>query len=212
MECQDFALQLDDLLDGQLDVARQKSVQEHLGRCPDCRRRHEHAKAVREAVRKLSPPALHPGFTDQALARATRAAVGGPRPMWRPVLGMALAASLVLGVALGVFFSTQSAPVQTVVLTIDRPETVRLMFNSARPLKAATLSLALPENVELVGYGGRRELSWQTDLREGGNLMQLPLVVRGATKEELVASLSHDGSSKTFRLKIEVDNAGRPGM
>jgi predicted anti-sigma-YlaC factor YlaD len=206
MECHDFAQQLDDLLDGGLDAARQKSIQEHLGRCPDCRRRHEHAVAVRQAVRELSPPALHPGFIDQALVRATR--IGEARPGWRPKLGMALAASLVLGAALGLFFATQPT-VQTVALTIDRPETVRLMFNSAKPLKAATLSLALPENVELVGYGKRRELSWQTDLREGGNLMQLPLVVRGATKDDLVASLSHDGSSKTFRLKIEVDNAGK---
>ncbi len=206
MECHDFAQQLDDLLDGGLDAARQKSIHEHVGRCPDCRRLHEHAVAVRQAVHELSPPALHPGFIDQALARATR--IGGARPGWRPKLGMALAASLVLGAALGVFFATQPT-VQTVALTIDRPETVRLMFNSAKPLKAATLSLALPENVELVGYGKRRELSWQTDLREGGNLMRLPLVVRGATKDDLVASLSHDGSSKTFRLKIEVDNAGR---
>jgi anti-sigma factor RsiW len=202
---------LDDLLDGGLDAARQKPLQEHLGRCADCRRRHEHAVAVREAVRKLSPPAMHPGFVDQALSRATRSVADGARPLWRPVLGMALAASLVLGVALGVFLAMQPV-VQTVALTIDRPETVRLMFNSAKPLKAATVSLVLPENVELVGYGGRRELSWQTDLREGGNLMQLPLVVRGATKDELVASLSHDGSSKTFRLKIEVDGAGRSGM
>jgi len=206
MECRDFVQQLDDLLDGGLDAARQKSIQEHVGRCPECRRLHEHAVAVRQAVHELSPPALHPGFIDQALARATR--IGEARPGWRPKLGMALAASVVLGAALGVFFATQPT-VQTVALTIDRPETVRLMFNSAKPLKAATLSLALPENVELVGYGKRRELSWQTDLREGGNLMQLPLVVRGATKDDLVASLSHDGSSKTFRLKIEVDNAGR---
>jgi len=206
MECRDFVQQLDDLLDGGLDAARQKSIQEHVGRCPECRRLHEHAVAVRQAVHELSPPALHPGFIDQALARATR--IGEARPGWRPKLGMALAASVVLGAALGVFFATQPT-VQTVALTIDRPETVRLMFNSAKPLKAATLSLALPENVELVGYGKRRELSWQTDLREGGNLMQLPLVVRGATKDDLVASLSHDGSSKTFRLKIEVDNARR---
>jgi len=206
MECRDLAQQLDDLLDGGLDAARQKSIHEHLGRCPECRRRHEHAVAVRQAVHELSPPAPHPGFIDQALARATR--VGEARAVWRPKLGMALAASLVLGAALGVFFATQPT-MQTVALTIDRPETVRLMFNSAKPLKAATLSLALPENVELVGFGNRRELSWQTDLREGGNLMQLPLVVRGATKDDLVASLSHDGSSKTFRLRIEADNAGR---
>jgi hypothetical protein len=204
MECRDFTPQLDDLLDAGLDALQRKAIQEHLESCPECRRRHEHAVAVRQAVRKLSPPALRPGFVYQAVSRATR--VGGARRL--PMLGMALAASLVLGVALGVFFAMQPS-VQTVALTIDRPETVRLMFNSAKPLKAATLSLALPENVELVGYGNRRELSWQTDLREGGNLMQLPLVVRGATKEELVASLSHGGSSKTFRLKIEVDNAGR---
>ena len=209
MECRDFASQLDDLLDGGLDAPRRKSADEHLLGCRDCHRRHEHAVAVREGVRRLSPPAMHPGFVDQALSRATR--VGEARPRWRPVLGMALAASLVLGVAIGVFLATRPA-VQTVALTVDRPETVRLMFNSAKALKAATVSLALPENVELVGYGGRRELSWQTDLREGGNLMQLPLVARGVTKEELVASRSHGGSSKTFRLRIEVDNAGRSGM
>src|SRR6266581_8581714 len=139
MECRDFTPQLDDLLDGGLDAARHKSVQEHLGHCPDCRRRHEHAVAVRQAVRKLSPPALRPDFIDQALSRATR--VGAARPKWRPVLGMAIAATLVLGVALGVFFATQPS-VQAVALTIDRPETVRLMFNSAKPLKAVTLSLA----------------------------------------------------------------------
>src|SRR5437899_3188642 len=212
MECSEFALRLDDLLDGRLHALGRKSIEEHLGRCPDCRNRHEHAVAVLESVRKLTPPAAHPGFIDQALSRATRPVAGAARPKWRPVLGIALAASLVLGVALGVFLATQPEPVQAVALTIDRPETVRLMFNSAKPLKADTLSLALPENVELVGYGGRRELSWETDLREGGNLMQLPLVVRGVTKDDLVASLSHGGSSKTFRLKIEVDNAGRSGM
>jgi hypothetical protein len=205
MDCSEFAQRLDDLLDGRLHALGRKSIEEHLSRCPDCRKRLEHAATVLDGVRKLTPPAPHPGFIDQALSRATRPAAA--RSKWRPVLGMSLAASLVLGVALGVFLGTRPDPVQAVALTIDRPETVRLMFNSAKPLKAATLSLALPENVELVGYGGRRELSWQTDLREGGNLMQLPLVLRGATKEELVASLSHGGSSKTFRLKIEVDNA-----
>jgi anti-sigma factor RsiW len=212
MECSEFALRLDDLLDGRLDALGRKSLQEHLERCADCRKRHEHAVAVLEAVRKLTPPAPHPGFIEQALSRATRPVPVAARSKWRPVLGMALAASLVLGVALGVFLATRPDPVQAVVLTIDQPETVRLIFNSAKPLKAATVSLALPENVELVGYGGRRELSWQTDLREGGNLMQLPLVVRGATKQDLVASLSHGGSSKTFRLKIEIGNAGRSGM
>src|SRR5437773_6649505 len=150
MECSDFALRLDDLLDGRLHALGRKSIEEHLGRCPDCRQRYEHAMAVLEAVRKLSPPALHPGFIDQALSRATRPAAGAARPKWRPVLGMALAASLVLGVALGVFFATRPDPVQAVALTIDRPETVRLMFNSAKPLKAEEHTSELQSHHDLV--------------------------------------------------------------
>ena len=128
------------------------------------------------------------------------------------MLGMALAASLVLGVAAGVFLSLREAPVQTVALAVERPETVRMVFNSAKPMQAATLSLALPENVEIVGYGHRRELSWQTDLREGQNLLQLPLIARGAVKDELVAQLSHGTSTKTFRVKFEIAQKGTPGM
>ncbi len=80
MECSDFAMRLDDLLDGGLDALQRKSVQEHLERCPDCRHRHEQALAVLESVRKLSPPAMHPGFIDQALSRATRPAAGASFP------------------------------------------------------------------------------------------------------------------------------------
>jgi len=212
MECRDFTLQLDDYLDGRVDAVRQRSIQGHLERCPNCRSRHQHAVALQAALRTLPAPTPHPGFVDQALSRATRAALSSAHPTWRAVIGMAIAATLVLGVALGVFLAAQPSPVRTVALTLERPETVRLIFNSAKPLQAATLSLALPENVELVGYGDRRELSWQTDLRKGGNLLRLPLVARGTAKDELVARLSHGGSSKTFRLKFEVDNAGKSGM
>src|SRR5258708_15166018 len=106
MECRDLAQQLDDLLDGGLDALQRKAIQEHLGSCPDCRRRHEHAVAARQAGPELSPPALHPGFIDHALSRATR--VCGARPGWRPMLRMALAARLALGVAPGVVFGTQA--------------------------------------------------------------------------------------------------------
>jgi hypothetical protein len=61
--------------------------------------------------------------------------------------------------------------------------------------------------VELVGYSGRRELTWQADLREGGNLLQLPLVVRGTAGGEIRARVSHGESSRTFRVRIEVKKA-----
>jgi len=212
MNCRDFTMHLDDWLDGLLDAAGQRSIQEHLGHCPACRRRHEHAVRVQAVVRELAPPAPHPGFVDQAIARATRMTVPGSRSKWRAVVGMSLAASLVLGVAVGAFLVVWSAPVQTVALRVEQPENVRVMFNSAMPLQEALLHLALPENLELVGYRDQRELTWQTDLREGGNLLQLPVIARGMVKDDLVASLSHGGSTKTFRVKFEVESGRRSGM
>lgn len=206
MECSDFTRQLDDYLDGRLDVARQGSMQAHFEGCLACRRRQQQAAALLAALRELPAPAPRPGFLDEALARAAAGRTGGLRR--GPLIGLALAASLVLGVALGVFFATQPAPVQAVTLALEQPQTVRLVFHSAQPLSGARMHLTLPEKVELVGYGGRRELAWQTDLRQGANLLQLPLLAHGAAKGELVARLSHEEASKTFRIKVQVKPQG----
>ncbi|HUG77595.1 MAG TPA: zf-HC2 domain-containing protein [Burkholderiales bacterium] len=207
MDCRDIDLYLEDYLDDRLDALRHRSVHEHLQRCPSCLDRHDQALALQAALRALPAPPPRPGFLDEALARATRAPAGFLR---RPVAGLALAASLALGIALGAFFAAQRgpAPEMSVALELERPQVVRLMFNSAKPLPGAILSLALPENVELVGYGARRELTWQADLRAGPNLLQLPLVAHGTPGGELVARLSHGDASKAVRVKIRLNPPG----
>jgi len=101
---------------------------------------------------------------------------GAAHSKWRPVLGMALAASLVLGVALGVFLATRPDPVQAVVAD-DRSARDRAPHVQQREAAESRHiePRHCPRNVELVGFSGRRELSWQTDLREGGNLMTASL-------------------------------------
>jgi hypothetical protein len=208
MDCRSFALQVDDWLDGRLDDAHGRSMQSHVDGCSACRRGYGDAGALRTALRTLSAPALPTGYAERVLAMAAAAPPRGRQA----VLGMALAASFVLGLGVAaILFALRPEPMQTLVLTARQPENVRLMFNAAKALPDATLSLTLPENVEIVGYGDRRELTWTTDLREGGNVLRLPLVVRGATGGELVARVSSGASSRTFRLKIEVRSADGSG-
>jgi hypothetical protein len=212
MDCRLFALQVDDWLDGRLHAAERQSMQSHLESCACCSRGYHDAEELRAQLRMLPVPALRPGFAEQAFARAAAAPAGAARIGRRAVVGMALAASLVLGLGVAmILFAVRPEPVHTVVLTVRQPESVRLMFNAAKPLPGATLSLTLPENVEIVGYGDRRELTWRTDLREGANLLQLPLIVHGPAGGELVARVSRGASSRTFRLKIEVRGADAAG-
>src|SRR5262245_64410234 len=89
MKCDEFTARLDDYLDGGQD---ERAMREHLSACEDCRRLHEHAAAVLAAVRRLSPPEVHPEFVDRAIARATRSDEGVARSGRRAALGVALAA------------------------------------------------------------------------------------------------------------------------
>jgi hypothetical protein len=209
MDCRSFALQVDDWLDARLDAAHGRSMQTHVDGCPGCRHGYGDAGALRTALRTLSAPAVRLGFAEQALARAAAA----PPKDRQAVLGMALAASVVLGLGVAaILFALRPEPMQTLVLTARQPENVRLMFNADKALPDATLSLTLPGTVEIVGYGERRELTWTTDLREGGNLLRLPLVAQGPAGGELVARLTHGSSGKTFRLKIKVKGADATAM
>jgi Putative zinc-finger len=209
MECRDFAPRVDDGLDGRLSAADEQSMQAHRDACPRCAHAYGLAAELRVALRTLPAPALRPGFAERALAKATAVPEDALRFGRRAVASMALAASLVLGVGLAaILFALRPQALPTVVLAAQQPESVRLVFSAARPLSGATLSLSLPENVELVGYGGRRELSWKTDLSAGSNVLRLPLVVRGPAGGELVARVARGASSTTFRLRIEVRDAG----
>jgi len=202
---------MDDWLDGQLDAAARPSMQHHLNGCAGCRSGYRRAEELRAELRSLPAPEMRPGFAAQALARAAGARPRTERRV-RLGLGMALATGVALALGVGMLlFAVRPEPVQTVVLSVRQPESVRLVFNAARALPGSTLTLRLPENVAIVGYGDRRELTWTTDLREGANLLRLPLVVNGPAAGDLVAQLSRGASTKTFRVKIKVRGADATG-
>lgn len=150
------------------------------------------------------------GFYDRALARATHEGTRRQRNRWVMTgFGSALAAGLVLWLIGGFFLTAPqtSAPVAEipgVVMTLAEPRTVNLVFASKSNLDAATLTVTLPDGVELAGFPGQREIAWQTSLVEGRNLLPLELIALTPVGGEVLARLEHDNRKRTFRLRIEV--------
>lgn len=151
----------------------------------------------------VEPPSA--GFAARVLG--TRRA-----PWLRPAFGFALAASLVAGVGLTLWLGEGPAPAespspgtQVVVLAAGSTGPVRLAFRSPRDLSGVTISLQLPEGVELAGHPGRQALSWQADFQAGANVLELPLVVRTGASGVLTATLDHGGSHKAFTVQVRAD-------
>jgi hypothetical protein len=76
------------------------------------------------------------------------------------------------------------------------------MFNASESLANASISVVLPESVEIVGRPDLHRLSWRADLKQGPNLLQLPLIAVGNGSGTLVIRLAYGSLVRTLEVPI----------
>jgi hypothetical protein len=167
---------------------------------------------ILELLKDYPMPEANAGFFEQALVRATHEGSRRQRNRWLLTgFGSAVAAGLVLWVIGGFLLTTPELPVPApdaaipgITMTLEEPRTVNLVFASTEALNAATLTVTLPEGIEMSGFPGQREITWQTSLNAGKNLLPLKLIATSPLGGEVYATLRHDDRGRTFRLRIDV--------
>ena len=155
--------------------------------------------AIAQRLRRMPEPAMAPDFPDRLFA-AVSGAPDRASP-WR----FAMAAALALGVGLGLWLDPgqgQAVTPVTVAVASGAVSPVRLVFRSPRALAGVTVSLRLPEGVELAGRDGRREWRWQTDLDRGGNVLELPVIVRAGEGGLITADVSYGQDRRQFAVLV----------
>lgn len=218
MICDDLKLELDDYLDGLLEDARHAAVQDHLENCHQCRQLLQREQAFRQDLRDLPVPPARPGYA----ARAVDKARAGTRIFHGHSFVAGFSSAIAAGVAIWVisilFLAGPVEPpqdsLQTVSIVLFETQKVKLAFDSPRELGNARVSLLLPEHVELDGFPGQREISWQTDLRQGRNILSLPIRATQLSQGTMEARIEHQGKSRVIRINLQAGKAGLsgPGM
>ena len=178
----------------------------------------ENDNIVEEQERKLvgllkdyPMPQAASGFYDQALARAVHTGSKKQRNRWIMTgFGSAIAAGIVLLLVSGLFFNQPNIPapdsnsIPGISIALAEPSTVNLMFAAREPLDGAKLTVLLPDGIELAGFPGQREVSWETSLAAGKNMLPLKLVATSPAGGEVIARLEHKDRNRTFRLQVNV--------
>jgi hypothetical protein len=165
---------------------------------------------ILELLKDYPMPDATVEFYDQALARATHEGTRRQRNRWVMTgFGSAIAAGLALWLIGGFFLTTPvvttpDASIPGIAMTLEAPRTVNFVFASATALDEATLTVSLPDGIELAGFPGQREVTWQTSLVEGKNYLPLELIALTPTSGEVLARLEHDDRGRTFRLRVNV--------
>ena len=211
MNCTLINEQLDDYLDGELTPDQANLFERHSGECAPCQRNLDEQRALRTRLRsygEASVPQPDAAFFDLAMARATRNGSRKQRNRWVMTgFGGAMAAALAIWMIGGVFFSTpqvDDAAIPGVTMALEEPRTVNLVFSASEAMDVATLTVTLPSGIELAGFPGQREISWQTSLSQGRNLLPLKLIAWTPSGGELLARLEHEDRDRVFRLRVDV--------
>lgn len=159
-------------------------------------------------------PAASATFYDQAIARATHQGSRLQRNRWVLTgFSAAVAAGLAVWLISGMLLTNPATTVSSdamqaaipgVTMTLEEPRTINLVFASATALESATLTVSLPVGIELDGFPGQREISWETNLNQGRNLLPLKLIALTPVGGELLARLEHDGNDRVFHLQVNI--------
>ena len=163
-----------------------------------------------QLLKDYPAPEAEAGFYDRALVRAVHKGSRRQRNRWMLAgFGSAIAAGLAIWVITAMLMTTPQLPdaepaIPGVTIAMEQEHTVRLVFASAEALDSATLTVSLPEGIELAGFPGQREITWETSLQEGKNLLPLTLVALTPAGGEVLARLEHKDRNRTFRLRVDV--------
>ena len=226
-DCTTVRAQVDELVHGELSAPEAATCRHHIDHCPDCAAALAEAEALRLALRAMPVPEPRAGFAAQALANARHQNAGlaapGARPApagqepsgrradgwsWWGGLAAAMAAGLVLTVLWGLprSMSVPEDPAATAAplrLALYEPREIGIAIDAEAPIQGARLTVRVDGGIELVGFGGTRELSWETDLEQGTNMLALPVLAYSLEQGRLTALVEHRDGRQQIELMLQ---------
>jgi anti-sigma factor RsiW len=211
---------LDDYLQAGLSTESSREVQAHLAMCSRCRIELAELQALKRLLAGLPTPAPRRGVFERMLNNAVEAPA--PERFWRRAArypaGLAAAAAMLfaVGFLLGTRVTgrhTDGAQVVLAAQPVELGPTVQrvgLMFRTSDSLRDASITVWLPDDVQIAGRPNVRQLSWHTDLKAGANLLELPLLATGTRNGILLVRLSQGSLVRTLEVPIAVQRKASP--
>jgi len=210
MNCTDIDKLKDDYLKGQLPVLQHTATEQHLLECESCHASIAASRKILEALKPLSAPEPRKGYVDglfkevrkQYPEKSSRHFVAG--------FATAMAAGFALWFVSTLFeVQQQTLPaLNEMTVSLNTTQSVRLMFDAPDDYQRITLSLKLPDNIELKGYAGQSEISWDTSFSKGPNILTLPIKAITKGSGELIARVSYGDKLKAYHLVIKTADNG----
>ena len=176
-----------------------EAMRAHWHTCAACA---EHDRQMRRLTEALAGLPLQGATGRGAIGQGD--VLRGRAPRWS-----ALAATLVLGIAVGLLWAHRDDPAATIEatpVTLDSSgeQQISIAVDSSRSYDQVEFLVELPQGVELAGFPGQRSVRWEGQLAEGRSRLRLPLrLTAGTAGGELVARIRYPNGERRLIVPLE---------
>lgn len=205
MNCEFVADKIPMLAAGELPEEERRSCMNHVATCEDCADALQGATAMR-TMRSQTTEGTPAGMFERVMRRTSERHETGQRFWLGAGFGGAIAASLLaVAFALGMLAVPEEPAVAEFYVSMEEARSMHVAIEADRPLQDATISIMLSGDVQIDGFGDRRELSWTDSLDAGVNKLTLPLIAIGQGGGQMVVRLDHPDSEQLFVVQLRTD-------
>lgn len=213
MKCTECKSSIDSYLEAQMTSHANTEFELHVSTCQNCAEALNLSRDLLEELQNLVVPQPSVDFEQRVFKKVRDHYKEDKREHsgFRFAAGFATAAvfSLVIWFVLSVpVLNTQNEHADIVSVTLNQTHVVRLMIDAKSDLQQVQLSIELPEHMQLDGFPGRNELSWQTRLHRGPNILALPIMAIQQGEGTLTATLNYGDRVKTFSVLLKTNIEG----
>jgi len=211
MQCKQVQLLLNDYIDRELSVFLEKTVIDHCAACPRCAKDLALLQQQQQALASLTDSPLSE-YTKKRLFRQATAddsAVSGYPPVKSSYRFAAVAMLAVVVLLLSfIYYPGNNNAQSTHLVTVDNGvHTVKVAIDSRENLDGVSFRVNLSDNLELAGFGNKKQIQWTGGLHKGVNIISLPIIGIARGNGEVITRIRLHGKEKTMRINTRYRQA-----
>lgn len=212
MQCKQVQLLLNDYIDHNLSVLQEKVVMEHCAACQNCAKDLALLQQQQQVLTSLPATVLSEHTKKRLFKQATAddCAVPGHLPVKSSYrfAAVAMLAAVVLLLSF-IYYPGNGNNAQSMhLVTVDNGvHTIKVAVDSKENLDGVSFRVDLSDNLELDGFGNKKQIQWTTGLHKGVNIISLPIIGIAQGNGEITTRIRLHGEEKVIRINTRYRQA-----
>jgi len=215
MNCDEAKALINAYIDQSLSADDVAALESHRTDCDECKRELDALLQQKQLLASLPAVDLDTEVKqrlfDTAIKQAGAVPVEAKTSSMPSVVYRFAAAAMISAIALFAampYISTPEGEDEYMVMVSDQVQTITVAIESEQAIDMVKMHVELSDNLELQGFGSKRQVNWDAGLKKGVNVISLPIVGIAQGEGDITTRVQINGNEKVMHIKTQYRQPG----